>query len=81
MSVFPTFLAYTFWDRAMRKGNIILVASFSYFTPLLSIIISSLYLQVVIKNNLWIACGLVIVGAVICKFSIVDINKKELISK
>jgi len=32
---------------------------------------------VVIKTNLWIACGLVIVGAVICKFSIVDINKKE----
>ncbi|MBE3127757.1 MAG: EamA family transporter, partial [Candidatus Atribacteria bacterium] len=23
MSVFPTFLAYTFWDRAMRKGKII----------------------------------------------------------
>ncbi|MCK4240357.1 MAG: aromatic amino acid DMT transporter YddG [Candidatus Atribacteria bacterium] len=76
MSVFPTFLAYTFWDRAMRKGNIILVASLSYFTPLLSIIISSLYLQVVIKPSLWIACGLVIAGAVICKFSIMDKTKK-----
>jgi len=76
MSVFPTFLAYTFWDRAMRKGNIILVASLSYFTPLLSIIISSLYLQVVIKPSLWIACGLVIAGAVICKFSIIDKTKK-----
>ncbi|HEC93539.1 MAG TPA: aromatic amino acid efflux DMT transporter YddG [Candidatus Atribacteria bacterium] len=77
MSVFPTFLAYTFWDRAMRKGNIILVASLSYFTPLLSIIISSLYLQVAIKANLWIACGLVIAGAVICKFSVVDKAQKE----
>ena len=76
MSVFPTFLAYTFWDRAMRKGNIILVASLSYFTPLLSIIISSLYLRVVIKPSLWIACGLVIAGAVICKFSIMDKTKK-----
>jgi len=81
MSIFPTFLAYIFWDRAMRKGNIILVASLSYFTPLLSIIISSLYLQVVIKPSLWIACGLVIAGAVICKFSIIDKTKKELISK
>ena len=81
MSVFPTFLAYFFWDKAMRKGKIILVASLSYFTPLLSIIISSLYLRVAVKANLWIACGLVITGAVICKFSIVDINKKELISK
>ena len=76
MSVFPTFLAYFFWDRAMRKGNIILVASLSYFTPLLSIIISSLYLQVAVKANLWIACGLVIVGAVICRFSIIDKTEK-----
>ncbi|MCK4241659.1 MAG: aromatic amino acid DMT transporter YddG, partial [Candidatus Atribacteria bacterium] len=76
MSIFPTFLAYFFWDRAMRKGKIILVASLSYFTPLLSIVISSLYLQVVIKPSLWIACGLVIAGAVICKFSIIDKTKK-----
>jgi len=77
MSIFPTFLAYFFWDRAMRKGNIILVASLSYFTPLLSIIISSLYLQIVIKSSLWIACALVIIGAVICKFSIVDNGKRK----
>ena len=77
MSVFPTFLAYIFWDRAMRKGKIILVASLSYFTPLLSIIISSLYLQVIIKPSLWIACGLVIAGAIICKFSIIDKTQKE----
>jgi drug/metabolite transporter (DMT)-like permease len=76
MSVFPTFLAYTFWDRAMRKGKIILVVSLSYFTPLLSIVISSLYLRVVIKPTLWIACGLVIAGAVICKFSIIDKTPK-----
>jgi len=72
MSVFPTFLAYTFWDRAMRKGKIILVVSLSYFTPLLSIFISSFYLRVVIKPTLWLACGLVIAGAVICKLSIID---------
>ena len=77
MSVFPTFLAYTFWDRAMRKGKIILVVSLSYFTPLLSIVISSLYLQVAVKANLWIACGLVIAGAVICRFSIIDKTQKE----
>ena len=77
MSVFPTFLAYTFWDRAMRKGNIILVASLSYFAPLLSIMISSLYLQVVIKANLWIACVLVITGAIVCKYSIIDKIQKE----
>jgi len=77
MSIFPTFLAYFFWDRAMRKGNIILVASLSYFTPLFSIIISSLYLQIVIKSSLWIACALVVIGAVICRFSIIDKTQKE----
>jgi len=77
MSVFPTFLAYFFWDRAMRKGKMILVASLSYFTPLLSIITSSLYLQVAIKPSLWTACGLVIAGAIICKFSIIDKTQKE----
>jgi drug/metabolite transporter (DMT)-like permease len=77
MSIFPTFLAYFFWDMAMRKGKIILVVSFSYFTPLLSVIISSLYLQVTVNANLWVACGLVIAGAIICKFSIIDKIKKE----
>ena len=72
MSIFPTFLAYTFWDRAMRKGNIILVASLSYFTPLLSVIITAVYLQVAVRANLWIACALVIIGAIISKFSIID---------
>ena len=81
MSIFPTYLAYLFWDRAMRKGNIILVVSFSYFTPLLSIIISSLYLQVAVKANLWIACAMVIVGAIICKLSIIDNTSKEPILK
>lgn len=76
MAIFPTFLAYVFWDNAMRKGRIILVASLSYFIPLLSIIITSLYLHVVVRTNLWIACTLVIVGAIICKFSIIDITKK-----
>ena len=77
MSIFPTFLAYFFWDRAMRKGNIILVASLSYFTPLFFIIISFLYLQIVIKSSLWIACALVVIGAVICRFSIIDKTQKE----
>lgn len=78
MSIFPTFLAYFFWDRAMRKGKIILVVSLSYFTPLLSIIISSLYLRIVIKSSLWIACALVVIGAIVCKFSIVDNTHKNI---
>lgn len=72
MAIFPTFLAYSFWDQAMRLGNIVLIASLSYFTPLLSVLISSLYLQITIDIRLWIASILVVAGAIISKFSIID---------
>ncbi|MFA7203385.1 MAG: aromatic amino acid DMT transporter YddG [Candidatus Caldatribacteriota bacterium] len=70
MAVFPTFLAYTFWDKAMRHGNIVLVASISYFTPILSVFISSMYLNISIDIRLWIASLLVVAGALISKYSI-----------
>ncbi len=72
MAIFPTFLAYSFWDQAMRRGNIVLVATLSYFTPLLSIFISSIYLQIAIDMRLLIASMLVVIGAFISKFSILE---------
>jgi drug/metabolite transporter (DMT)-like permease len=70
MAVFPTILAYAFWDTAMRRGNMILVASLSYLTPLLSIIIGSVYLGVGAGWNLWTGCILVVAGSLICKLSV-----------
>jgi drug/metabolite transporter (DMT)-like permease len=70
MVVFSSILAYTFWDVAMRRGNVTLVASLSYLTPLLSIVIGSLYLGVGIGWNLWAGCLLVIVGSVTCRLSV-----------
>lgn len=65
-------LAYLFWDRAMRNGDLVLVAASSYFTPLLSTLVSSVYLGVVPGAKLWIGCGLVSVGAVLCKLALKD---------
>jgi drug/metabolite transporter (DMT)-like permease len=70
MTVFPTVIAYAFWENAMRRGNMILVTSLSYLTPLISIIISSVYLGVEAGTYLWIGCLLVIVGSLTCKMSI-----------
>jgi drug/metabolite transporter (DMT)-like permease len=70
--VFPVGLAYPFWDIAMRRGRMVFVASFSYLLPLFSTVISSLYLRVPLTRALWLGCGLVISGAVICKFSVVE---------
>lgn len=68
-AIFPTFLAYTCWDISMKKGHVVLVVAFSYFTPLLSTIISSIHLKASMGINLWMGCVLVIAGAVVCKIS------------
>ncbi len=63
-------LAYILWERAVRKGDIILVAAFSYFTPLFSTLISTLYLGIKPGARLWIGCGMVIIGALVCKLAV-----------
>ena len=71
MAALPTLLAYAFWDAAMRRGNVMLVAALSYFTPLLSTLISSAYLRVALGWNVWVACALVVAGAFVCQRSVV----------
>lgn len=58
-----TFLGYTLWDRAMRNGNLTLVSSFSYLTPLLSTLVSVVYLQIRPGFELWLGCFLLVVGS------------------
>ena len=72
MSVFPTLAAYTFWDAAMRRGRMTLVAALSYLTPLLSTLASCVYLGVAAGPGLWLAAAMVVGGAVVCKASIVE---------
>ena len=55
---------------AIKKGNFIIVTSFSYLTPLLSTLFSCLYLQVPNGYILWLAGGLVVAGSVICRYSV-----------
>lgn len=70
LAVFPTLLAYTFWDIAMRRGRMTLVAAASYCTPILSVWISSLYLGLTVSGTQWLAGALVVLGAAGCKLSI-----------
>lgn len=69
-SIFPVTLAYAFWDYAMRTGKIVLLASLSYLIPILSTGISALFLRLTPGVTLWIACVLVIGGAVVCRLSL-----------
>ena len=72
MIIFPTILAYVFWDAAMRKGAMITVVTLSYFIPLLSTIISSIKLGVQLRFEIWVAAIMVIIGAYVCKIAIVE---------
>lgn len=76
LSIFPTLLAYVFWDIAMRKGNVVLVNSLSFLIPLISTAVSCVYLRVHAGPGLWIASGLVVAGAIGCRMSITDGRRK-----
>ena len=67
-----TALAYILWDSAMRKGDIVFVAACSYFTPLLSTLLSCLYLQVVAGGRLWLGCMLIVAGSLLSWASVSD---------
>lgn len=60
-----TALSYILWDVAMRKGNLLLVAAMSYFTPLLSTVLSCAYLRVSPGPGLWIGCVLLVCGSIL----------------
>jgi drug/metabolite transporter (DMT)-like permease len=60
-----TTLAYLFWDLAMRKGNLLLVVACSYFTPLLSTLVSCTYLGVSPGPKLWAGCLLLVAGSLL----------------
>lgn len=70
MAAFPALLGYTCWEIAMRRGRMVLVVALSYFTPVLSTLISAVRLGVNPGPLLWAATAMVAIGAMICKRSI-----------
>ncbi len=60
-----TSLAYAFWELAMRRGNMLLVAACSYFIPLLSTLVSCAYLKVRPGPKLWVGCLLLVAGSLL----------------
>lgn len=68
--IFPTALAYLSWDIAMKRGNKHLITMFSYLVPLVSTVVSGIYLHVPLSKGFGVAVGLVIAGAIICRRSL-----------
>jgi drug/metabolite transporter (DMT)-like permease len=67
-------LGYVFWDIGVRRGDFVLLSASSYFTPLLSTLISCTYLRVLSGAKLWLGCALLIAGAVVSRLSVREVQ-------
>ena len=61
---------YAFWDVGVRRGDFVVISTSSYFTPLLSSVVSCLYLGVMPGGRLWAGCLLIIMGAWVSRAAI-----------
>ncbi|MGJ8581861.1 MAG: aromatic amino acid DMT transporter YddG [Psychromonas sp.] len=58
--------AYALWNQAVIGGNIILLGTLSYFTPVFSTLFASVYLSITLTGSFWQGVALVTLGSLIC---------------
>lgn len=64
-----TTAAYSAWNHGVLHGNLTLMATASYFAPVLSVLSSSVILAMVPGVSFWIGASLVTCGSLICWIS------------
>ncbi|MEG0921900.1 MAG: aromatic amino acid DMT transporter YddG [Comamonas sp.] len=64
-----TALGYSCWDYGIRHGNLTVMAVGSYFTPVLSALAGTVWLQVSPSWSFWQGVALVTAGSLICWWS------------
>ncbi|EGR2221938.1 drug/metabolite DMT transporter permease [Vibrio parahaemolyticus] len=57
---------YGLWNIAIVGGNMVFLATLSYFTPIFSALFSSLILGVTLSNSFWQGVIMVTVGSLLC---------------
>lgn len=57
---------YALWNQAVIGGNIILLGTISYFTPVFSTLFASVYLSISLTSSFWKGVALVTLGSLIC---------------
>ena len=70
-----TALGYSCWDYGIRHGNLTVMAVGSYFTPVLSALVGTVWLQVRPSWSFWQGVALVTLGSLICWWSTRERNK------
>lgn len=63
-----TALAYAAWDSGIQRGNMLLLATASYFTPVLSTLLASLWLHTAPPFSFWQGVGMITLGSLLCWF-------------
>lgn len=61
-----TALAYSAWNTGIQHGNMKLLATASYFTPVFSALLASLWLQLSPTFSFWQGVIMVTIGSLIC---------------
>ncbi|MFZ4288785.1 aromatic amino acid DMT transporter YddG [Variovorax sp. HJSM1_2] len=61
--------AYSAWNYGIQKGNLTLLAVASYFTPVLSILLASVWLSTAPSASFWQGVAMVSIGSVVCWWS------------
>lgn len=57
---------YALWNQALIGGNLILLGTLSYFTPVFSTLFSSVYLSMTLSLAFWQGVVLVTLGSLVC---------------
>jgi drug/metabolite transporter (DMT)-like permease len=58
-------LAYACWDYGARRGDVRVMGAGAYLTPLLSTLILVQLGDIMVGNDAWLGCLLIIFGAVL----------------
>ena len=57
---------YALWNQAVVGGDIILLGTLSYFTPIFATLFASVYLSISLTGSFWQGVALVTLGSLIC---------------
>ncbi|WP_367395436.1 aromatic amino acid DMT transporter YddG [Pantoea sp. Ep11b] len=61
-----TAVAYSAWNHGIQQGNLTLLATASYFTPVLSALLGSLWLGLIPPLAFWQGVAMITLGSLIC---------------
>ncbi|MDL2283562.1 aromatic amino acid DMT transporter YddG [Oxalobacter sp. OttesenSCG-928-P03] len=59
-------VSYACWETGIQKGNMLLLAVISYFTPVFSMLFMCMWLKTMPGTGFWIGVALVVAGSLVC---------------